>query len=389
MGFFALANSLFVVKLSQFSSISPSQASAIVTFGVVSIVSCPTYVARQVVMGLDYRLSAFSVPIIILIISTAIIGIISFIVVVNLAKRIVPDPSTSYMTISIFNKPVLSIVMILIGIAMFSIGIVLNIRSHQNYGVAATNFSAVMLLSNGVIGIISYQKNVAELDAWYKVIATITSGICITSILFVLQTLTYINNNKKDLQWKDNQFATLRLLYTAIAIIGLIVALIGAKASHYPRDIFDHSIRYSPRSDSNNICMLASALLTGGIGILSLGLLNQEIWGFPTLFIAVTTFTTATIGLDKHYVDGQILDRPYFALNICNSIGSLYTIGLILFTYLVQPYSYTNLHLASWIIPAIVIPSHILSMVLIAYFSIKSAVLAVRSLEDEISEVKA
>ncbi|RDD35993.1 hypothetical protein TrispH2_011940 [Trichoplax sp. H2] len=197
MGFFALANSLFVVKLSQFSSTSPSQASGIVTFGVICIVSCPTYCHNP-----------------------------------HLWQR--------------------------------------------------------KLLSNGVIGIISYQKNVAELDAWYKEIATITSGVCITSILFVLQTLTYINNNKKDLLWKDNQFAILYLLYTAIAIIGLIVALIGAKASRYPSDIFNHSIRYSPRSDSNNICMLASALLAGGIGISSLGLLNQEIWGFSTLFIAVT-----------------------------------------------------------------------------------------------------
>lgn len=106
------------------------------------------------------------------------------------------------------------------------------------------------------------------------------------SSLVVIQTLTHFSNNKKDIQWNDRRFAALCLSHTVVTMIGLVIALIAAKVASYPRDIFDRSVRYSPRNDCNNIGMLACGLLAGGMGSASLGLLNFGTFGFPTLVIA-------------------------------------------------------------------------------------------------------
>ena len=115
---------------------------------------------------------------------------------------------------------------------------------------------------------------------------TLTATITMISSLVVIQTLTHFSNNKKDVQWSDSRFAALCLCHTVITIIALVIALIAAKVSSYPRDIFDRSIRYSPRNDCNNVGMLACGLLAGGMGAASLGLLNFGTFAFPTLVIA-------------------------------------------------------------------------------------------------------
>ena len=89
---------------------------------------------------LTYSIFAF-----ILIITTIAIGIISLIAVIQLSKRIIPDPTTSFMTGSILNKSALSVAMILIGMTMFAIGVALYVPPIPNYSLTALNFTAIMV----------------------------------------------------------------------------------------------------------------------------------------------------------------------------------------------------------------------------------------------------
>ncbi|EDV21139.1 uncharacterized protein TRIADDRAFT_60414 [Trichoplax adhaerens] len=338
-----LAAVLFKVK----DSDSPTQteASALLSLGIVGVVLSPANITRLfcILFGGGYNQPRWYLPMTFEIAGTAVFGIVSLIVAIQQGKRIQNRGSISQSyAVSGINRFTLSIIMVILGIIVFGLAVAILQERWYRFSVISIHFHGVMLFATGVIGLIAHDKDIAELNVWHKTMAIFSSCVSGAAMIVLVQTMVHYTNSFKFSMWERADFTVLALTQSVMTIIGAVTTVIASHSSQYPNDVVVTPTKINSENTSrniNNIGLMASGLLAGGIAIFMMAAMGFASYGYISLIVGCMAYTASRIGIASNYSATDSLNLAYFATNLFIFLQAICAVALIVFMFIIRPFS--------------------------------------------------
>ncbi|EDV21134.1 uncharacterized protein TRIADDRAFT_64272 [Trichoplax adhaerens] len=234
-------------------------------------------------------------------------------------------------------------------------------------------FSSAVLFATGILGLIAHEKQVVDLGVWTKTFTNFTAGISAASTIAMVQTLVRYANQPGDTKWERFDFTILTLCQTLFTFIGLILSSVAIVATD---DVLNKAPKPTKSSDIDtmNVGMLVSASVAGAVAIFNMAIMNYPVYGFPPVAVAIMVIVTARHGIDIQTTDNGIAKYPYYVLSVFNSFGSIWAISMSVYEFLAHASYQTSLLKTFFFFRYAFGSITILSLIPVAYFSIKAAI---------------
>ncbi|RDD45138.1 hypothetical protein TrispH2_002922 [Trichoplax sp. H2] len=365
---FAIVLGIFLLRVRDLTMTSPSEAASLLSLSIMSAVISSASTARLFIdlFENDYNQIRYSMPTGFQIASTLVIDFVSLVIVVKQGKLLSSQEGRqSHRGISKFP---LSIVMIITGGIIYGLGLAIFSERFFNFSVISLHFQGVVIFVTGILGLITHKKNTDEMNVWYRVFATLASGVSLSGMVVLVQTLVHYVNNIQDSEWSRADFTVLTLCQAAFIIIGFVTSMLAIDASRFPAD--DQNI--AECSDPINVGILVSGLLASGIAAFMVAIMNFSTYGYIALMAGAMAYTSSRIGYAIQTTKSTVLKHPYLAVNLLTHVETLFSIGLIIFNYIALPFSSSAIIETSYAYNYIFMGISIASMVPITLLTAKA-----------------